>query len=545
MKKKVKLFKSLLISTPIIVTPLLANSCDSKDNGDKPITATKINDNAKQLTPDSTLTPASAELTPSTTVNAKYYVDALGKTLKAALNSITNQVTAAAAGNNTLDITSVINAAKVEAKKIATFKSDNIDNITLTFTGANYLKVTKTQDNKYILTVYPPFINGSSKEQTLTTTLSLTLSAGDTNSQTINNTYNIAKGFKNYTELAGLLSDYVTSVYASSDGNTIYVGNSAGNNNGGLSVGTKKGDTYTFQNYTKKDGLAADWVRSVYASSDGNTIYVGTYMGVSVGTKQSSGRYTFQNYTTGLNDTRITSVYASPNGNTIYAGTNGGSSGGVSVGTKKGSRYTFQNYTDKDGLGDDRVNSVYASSDGSTIYVGTDDNYRDLGGVSVGTKKGSRYTFQNYKTGLGSDYVTSIYASPDGNTIYAGTSFGYGGVSVGTKTSSGYTFRNFTSGLGSNRVTSIYASPDGNTIYAGTKGGLSISTKKGSRYTFQNYKSGLGTLAVTSVYVSVDGNTIYAGTQDGLGISNKNWFVSNKIKLSLKNNNVAVSEKKY
>ena len=489
--KKVKLIKSIAISAPVLITPLIANSCSSKDNKNS---------------------------------NAKYYVDALAKTLKTQLDTITNQVNAAAKGNNTLDITSQIKTAVAKAKAAVSVNSNYIDRITLAFQGTGNLKVVKNSENKYILTVYPSFVTANSNEQTLTTTLSLTLSDSNKNKQSITNTYDITKRFKNYT--ADLGDSIVNSVYASADGNTIF----AGTDNAGVAVGTKNSESsYTFQNYTT--GLGNNTVNSVNASADGNTIYAGTTGGVSVGTKNNS-TYTFQNYTTGLGNNTVNSVNASADGNTIYAGTEGG----VSVGTKNSeSSYTFQNYTT--GLGSNTVNSVYASSNGNTIYAGTE------GGVSVGTKNNSTYTFQNYTTGLGSNTVNSVNASADGNTIYAGTE---GGVSVGTKNSEGsYTFQNYTTGLGSNTVNSVYASSNGNTIYVGTgyvtaggvaTGGFGVGTKQSDdSFTFENYGVGLGSITVYSVYASSNGNTIYAGTENGFSIASSNWLAQNNLNYAINN----------
>ena len=522
--KKVKLIKSLLISAPIIVTPLLANSCDSKkDSGSKPIPATKINDNAGQLTPFSTLTPA-------TTVDAEYYVDALAGTLKTALDGIADQVVATATtSTNTLNITSVINTAKTEAKKIATVDPDNIDNINLAFNGTGNLKVEKNNDT-YTLTIYPSFINSDSAEQTLTTTLSLTFDS-NTDTQAITNTYDVAKGFKNYTTSDGLGNNIVRSISASSDGNIIYAGT-----DGGFSVGTKSGNTYNFTNYTTNDGLVNNTVFSLYASSDGNTIYLGTIKGISIATK-SGNTYTFANYTAGLGNTFINAIYPINNGDTIYIGTNGG---GVSVGTKKGSTYVFDNYTTSDGLGNNITSSILASNDGNTVYVGTTQ------GVSVGTKQNDdSYKFANYNAGLGDINTNSVYTSSDGSTIYAGTN---GGVSVGTKSGNTYNFTNYTTsdGLGNNVVHSVYTSSDGSTIYAGTNGGVSVGTKQNDdSYKFANYNAGLGNDQVLSVYPSSNSNTIYESSYDGgVAISAANWLTQNNLNYAVNNHQAIVLNNK-
>ena len=485
--KNYKLFKSLVMSAPVLVTPLVANSCSSNNNK-----------------------------TPS----AKYYVDALAKTLKTQLNLISSQVTSTAIGNNSLDISSNINTAIIAAKKIAPKTPSNIDKITLSFTGTNNLKVEKNSDNQYLLMVYPTFISNDSAKQNLTTTLSLTLSASDKNTQTITNTYDVAKGFKAYDTGPGAYA--VNSVYPIDNGNTIFAG-TAGE---GVSVGTKTGTTYSFQNL--KTGLDSNYIWSVHASSDGNTLYVGTgdpeskKGGVSVGTKQEDNSYTFQNYTSSLNNDYVNSVYPSNDGSFLYVATDGG----VAVGTKNDSTYNFQTYTK--GLGSSSVYFVYPSSDGNKLYTATN------GGLSIGTKnpRGNEYTFKNFSTeqGLPSNIVYSVYPTNNGNTIYAGTTEG---VVVGTKASGSeeYTFKTYTTGLGSKRVNSVYPTNNGNTIYAGTggdknsMGGVSVGTKQtDGSYTFQNYTAGSDVNSVASVYPTNNGNTIYAGAGSGLWVSQSNWF---------------------
>ena len=478
--KKVKLIKSLLISAPIIVTPLLANSCSKKIK-----------------------------------VDAKYYVDALAKTLKPELDSISSTISYAASNNinNTLDITSEINTARTKANQNAKVKSDNIDHINLSFKGTNNLKV-ENDNGTYTLTVFPSFINSSSSQQTLTTTLSLTLSSSNKYTQSITNTYNIAKGFKAYR--AGLGNGYVQSVYGSNDGNIIFVATREG-----ISVGSKDGDRYDFYNYSKGiNGLGSNIINSIYASSDGNTIYAATDGGISVGNNVSSPEvpnYEFTNYTDGVLNEGTNSIYASSDGNTIYASTGDG----VSVGIKQSdnNRYKFTNYTPKI---DGQIISVHASNNG-TIFAGTTN-----GVILVGTKNGLSYTFKKYNIGSSSSSeLFSIYASADGNTIYAGTY--YRGVIIGTKNKdSSYKFKSV--GLKGDIVRSVYVSPDGNTIYAANQNEVAVGIKSGSAYTFKNYYTGPYVSDIRTVYALNDGNAIYAGGIDGVAVSSSNWFTQNNSK---------------
>ena len=501
--KKYKLIKTFLISAPIIVTPLLANSCNKKTNTD-----------------------------------ARYYVDALAQTLKTQLNAISSTVIAAATRTNIIDITSEINTAKAEAKKIATIKPDNIDHINLSFKSTSNLKVTSgLYSSGYTLTVYPSFTSSDNKaQQSLTTTLSLTLNSNDKNTQTITNTYDVPKGFKVYT--SGLAGDDVHSVSSTSNGNVIYAGT-----DGGLSVGSKDGDRYDFFNYSKGvHGLVGNVINSIYASSNGSTIYAssptdayGNGGGISVGSNvgtQNSPTYKFTNYNDDWGG--VSSIYASNDGNTIYAGIYGG----VVVGTKQSDNsYKFKIFNQ--GLENSQVYSVTASSDG-TIFAAISSSDT---GVAVGTKNGSSYTFKIYtkQNGLIGNDVKSVYGSKDSNTIYVGLE-GFKGEKnsnfyIGTKQSNGtYTFNNINKGLNAADVESIYPSSDGNTIYAGIDMGVSVGTKqKNGSYTFKNYFSGIYPDYVNSVYASSDGNKIFAGFIGGVGVSQAKWFTQNNLSYAINN----------
>ena len=523
--EKVKLIKSLVISAPIIVTPLLANSCNAKNDGNK--------SKFPVINPDATFA-------------AKYYVDALAKTLKTQLDSISSSVTALAPkANNTLDITSQINTARANAKKNVKTESDLIDEITISFQRTGNLKVEKNTDNKDILTVYPTFINSSSTQQTLTTTLSLTISSNDKNTQTITNNYNVAKGFKNYTK--GLPNAEVGAVQISNDGGTIYVETTEG-----VSVGTKNNDTWNFKNY--KTGLSSNAVKWVYPFNNGNTIFVGSLGivgdqvgGLSVGTKNGN-TYTFKNYSTatGLIDNDVISVYPSSDGNTIAVGT----VNGVSMGTKQSDgSYTFKNYNESDGLGNDEIESTYLTSDGNNVYVGTFD------GVSIGTKNGDTWTFKNYTEGLKVVVISAVYPRNNGNTLYVGTEGS--GLAVGTKSNDTYTFKNYPvgAGQGSNAILGLYVNKDASTIYAATAynsfashphpGGVSVGIKKADgSYAFSYYTAGLGSTETEPITASSDGNTVYVGTVKGLSVSSSNWINQSIIHYSQNNHQAIVLNNK-
>ena len=142
--KKVKLIKSLLISTPVIVTPLLANSCGSNQG----------NSSGK-----------STNWTPVSTNDAQYYVTILANQVQKlfATKTVQDAVTMQSSNEtmHSIDftnyinqaITSSIDLAKKDPNKPNDFAKENFRNIIITST-ANNLWLTSSGDN-YIMYVYP------------------------------------------------------------------------------------------------------------------------------------------------------------------------------------------------------------------------------------------------------------------------------------------------------------------------------------------------------------------------------------------------------
>jgi len=335
--------------------------------------------------------------------------------------------------------------------------------------------------------------------------------------------------FSNYTTANGLVDNFVNSVYADTHG-IVYAGTTdEEHGNGGLSIGTKQTNgRYTFTNYTTADGLGDNWVAGVYADTNGK-VYVATTGlydngtgGLSIGIKQANGRYTFSDYTTadGLADNRVNGIYVDANG-TLYAATYSG----LSIGIKQvNGSYTFSNYTMVNGLGDNFVRSVYVDNTG-TIYAGT------VGGLSIGIKQtNGNYIFTNNTTdnGLDSNYAGSVYADASG-TIYVATLVGDGvnaGLSVGVPLPS-YTFTNYTAeknNLIDDETSAVYA--NANNMFVATNGGLSVGTLQSdgsysfnpaNNYTYTNTNGGLGSDQVQAIYTDAN-NIIYAATTDGVSI---------------------------
>ena len=180
--------------------------------------------------------------------------------------------------------------------------------------------------------------------------------------------------FDNYS--SGVLkSNRVYGVYGSTDMSTILVGEQ---NGGGLDVGTRASASapYTFTNYSTSTSskIGSNNVACVYGNADLSTILVGENGGgLDVGTRdKASDPYTFTNYddssSSNLVSNNIASVYGTPDMSTILLGENGD---GLTIGTKQADgNYTFANYNSAAGLASSYIKGVYGSTDMSTILVG-------------------------------------------------------------------------------------------------------------------------------------------------------------------------------
>ena len=147
-------------------------------------------------------------------------------------------------------------------------------------------------------------------------------------------------------------------------GSKIYIGTGSTSNNGGLSISTDGGQTFT--NKTTADGLGANTVIDI--SVDGDTVVVAhrftSVFGYSIST---DGGATFTYIDGG---SFFYSIFES--GGTIYGGSNGV---GLKITSDGGN--TFTTRTTADGLGGDVVRDIYVT--GNTVYAGTN------GGLSIST----------------------------------------------------------------------------------------------------------------------------------------------------------------
>ena len=301
------------------------------------------------------------------------------------------------------------------------------------------------------------------------------------------------KTFVNLTTKDGLAHNFVRTIYCDPDGVMWF----------GTIGGVSRYDGKEFINLTTKDGLVnyGGWAihRGVWSiNRDANGAM---WFGTSGGVSRYDGK-TFVNFTTkdGLAGNFVRAIYRDPDG-VMWFGTGGG---GVS-------RYDgeeFVNFTTKDGLANNWVNAIDCfvprNDPDGVMWFGTGStlNPDKRGGVS--RYDGSEFINLTIKDGLVSNHVIAIHCGSDG-VMWFGTS---GGVSrydfdtQATQSKDGKTFVNFTrslatsatDGLANNIVRAIYRDPDG-VMWFGTgsipndRGGVSRYDEK----TFINFttKDGL------------------------------------------------------
>lgn len=284
----------------------------------------------------------------------------------------------------------------------------------------------------------------------------------------------------------GLINNAVHAVQVVGD--TIYAGTY-----GGLSISTDGGNSFTSR--TTANGLGNNYVQDLYV--EGKTVYAATSGGLSIST---DGGNTFLNKTKadGLGSNEATDVFvvSGPVSTTIYAVTE---FGGLSISTDGGHRFT--NRTTTNGLGSNGAYCVYVV--GNTVYVGT------FNGLSISNDGGN--SFINITPSTGTGLVTAIIPNiyVQGENIYIGCSYG---VIISTDGGRTFGFRNIDNRVDQTQVYNIYAI--GRTIYASSWSGLYISTDRGDNFINYTPADGLGSNDVLDVFVS--GKTIYVATYGGV-----------------------------
>ncbi|MCH8294242.1 AAA family ATPase, partial [Candidatus Poribacteria bacterium] len=238
---------------------------------------------------------------------------------------------------------------------------------------------------------------------------------------------------------------------------------------------TKGGSKGGFVTLTQEDGLADNWVKSIYGDPDG-TIWFGTFDGLSRydGKGFLNFRYDgkgFLNYTLEEGMAFVNAIHRAPDG-VLWVGISG--SFGARGGVYRYNGKEFVNFTIEDGLASHNVLAIHSDSDG-VMWFGMwgDGVYRYDGSVPLeGGGRGGRALVKfTQKDGLVDNAVSSIYRAPDGVMWFGtGSIIGRGG---GVAAYDGITWTSLDTrdGLAGDTVLAIHPDPGGS-LWFGTEGGV-------------------------------------------------------------------------
>ena len=480
--KKYKLLKGLFIVTPLLATPVIANSCSNNNKA-----------------------------------NSKYYVDIFANEWQATVENqqqvFDNIATSATNSASISDLIkdTIVNAQTdvIESKNVpSNYNANEFKNITISGESA-YSQYNK-KNNEYFLTVFPPGINDTSSAGVpLNTNISLTIGKNKYSKQVINY-LDVAKGFKTYNQENGINPPDTHQVAISSARSAIYAATS-----NGIKVGVRQSNgAYTFNNFAQLNnqivnGISLDNNEQVYAATN-----TGVWIAKRVKTSVTAVNYNKANTSDGIADDTINAIYANPDGSTVYVANDAG----ISVGVKgTGDTYTFTNYGGL--MNNTLARSLFVTSDG-TIYVGTTNGMYILTKKTTGTGYDAKQV--DVATGEANNEVLSLFVDQN-KTIYAGTKgeFAIGKIPTG-KENYEFTQQAYPTGV-TGDVFGVTASSDGKTIYYVTGTHLVSGTLNGGEYTYAD--AGVTQDSYyNSIYMTSDQSTIYIGFVGGLLISSTKWI---------------------
>lgn len=347
------------------------------------------------------------------------------------------------------------------------------------------------------------------------------------------------KTFSYFDEKNGLINDYVRSVCVDKDGN-IWFGTRGGScfydgkdfkkidpavaqpHNVSQIIkdksqnlwfctygeGVFKYDFKTFVNYTQKDGLILDWIRSATQDELGNYWFVSSH-----GVSKFDGK-TFLNFdkTNGLIYENINTVMQDREGK-VWFGTDG-------KGVLKFTGETFVNYTTQDGLSNDIIMAMTEDSQHNLWFC----TY----GNGVCKQNSVKNSFTNYTTdqGLNNNIVWSCFAD-NKNNIWFGTS-------DGVCKYDGKTFIPVEDSLPAKKVYSVYQDKKGN-MWFGTTAGVSMYDGKSCKnFVYGNDNIDKNTRSI----LEDDQNNMWLASSTGIFKYDGKTFVNYTTENGLSDNNV-------
>jgi ligand-binding sensor domain-containing protein/signal transduction histidine kinase len=283
---------------------------------------------------------------------------------------------------------------------------------------------------------------------------------------------------------------------------------------GTISAGAFRYDGKTFRQFTKKQGLAGDFVSSIKEDKSGD-IWFGTSDGLSHITKQSlsAKKPAFTNYTPadGLVSYSVSAIIQDRIGNLWIA-----------TGDSGVSRYdgkSFTNFTTQQGLANNSVYGAIMDRDGNLWFATAG------GGVSRYDGK----SFKNYteKDGLCTNYAVGVFEEKNGDLWFHSRGLGISKLDYKTKALTNYTKEQ---GLFSDNIWSMSEDKSGNLWFGSFGSGVARLTKSFTHSTH----------LLLSIFEDKDAN-VWLGS-DGGGIArfqaNKNLLTRFSTSQGLPNNHV-------
>lgn len=319
--------------------------------------------------------------------------------------------------------------------------------------------------------------------------------------------------FTTFTKREGLANNYIRSIIEDTDGNIWF-----GTYGGGLS----RYDGKSFTNFSLKDGLPSNKIMALAEDKNG-IIWIGTIEG---GLSCYNGK-SFKNFTQeeGNINNYIWSIIEDKNGN-ILIGTEGGGVSKLVRSKKDGSNeMLFTKITETEGLANNSVWAIFEDT-GGNIWIGT-------GGGGVSCFKDNSFTTFTEAEGFTHFRARSILEDKHGN-MWFGTEGG------GMSSFDGKSFTNYkdNTGLLNNRVMSMIEDGNGN-IWCGIwDGGGGLSRFDGISFTNYTAREGLANNEVYTIFEDKIGSLWFAARDNGITRYDGKSFTSFTKKDGLANNNI-------
>ncbi len=257
---------------------------------------------------------------------------------------------------------------------------------------------------------------------------------------------------------------------------------------GTLTSGAFRYNGKTVKQFSVKEGLDNNMVRTLIADNEGNT-WIGTLRGLS----KVKGDLLY-NMTSMLGGdlVSVTSSYKNNKGELWF---------GTQSGAYKYANGQIKNYTEKNGMLNNKLFSILEDEEGN-VWFGTD-------GTGVSKLSGETFINYNVKDSLPDSYITSIFMDSK-KRMWLGTQGGLVMMENGKMSKYKPDLKHPDGSIIGSNVQAIYEDKEGN-MWFGCKTGLSIFDGK----TFKNYdvKDGLSDLNIYSITADNSGK-IWLGTRN-------------------------------